>query len=98
MHGGAALSTSVGRRSWITASLIVVILFTLGAAGSALRKPVAQGFDEVAHISYIAYLQTTGQKWPRFAEMRMIDPTTFDFNADQKKIYTTPPLFPPSAV
>jgi hypothetical protein len=92
MHRDAALSTSVGRRSWITASLIVVILFTLGAAGSALRKPVAEGFDEVAHISYIAYLQTTGQKWPRFAEMRMIDPTTFDFNADQNYL-NHPPFY-----
>lgn len=92
MHVDATFSTSVGRRSWIMASLIIVVLFTLGATGSALRKPVTQGFDEVAHVSYIAYLQATGQNWPRFAEMRMIDPTTFEFNTDQNYL-NHPPFY-----
>jgi hypothetical protein len=92
MHAYATASTLASRRSWITASLIIIILFTLGATGSALRKPVTQGFDEVAHISYIAHLQTMSQKWPRLVEMRMIDPTTFEFSADRNYL-NHPPFY-----
>jgi hypothetical protein len=41
--------------------VIVPLLFIAAAAPSALRKDVTQGFDEVAHASYIAHLQRTGE-------------------------------------
>jgi hypothetical protein len=85
-------STSVTPRSWVVASVIIVVLFILGAAGSALRKPVTQGFDEVAHISYAAHLQTSERKWPGFDAMRMIDPTTFAFTSEQNYL-NHPPFY-----
>ncbi len=63
------------------ASAIILLLFVLSAAGSALRKPVTEGFDEVAHLSYVADLQATHQAWPHLEAMRLIDPETFGFTA-----------------
>ena len=59
--------------------VIVLLLFVAAATLSALRKDVTQGFDEVAHASYIAHLQHSGETWPAFAEMRMLDPSSFRF-------------------
>jgi hypothetical protein len=61
---------------------IVLLLFIAAAALSAMRKDVTQGFDEVAHASYVAHLQHTGETWPAFAEMRMLDPSSFRFTGD----------------
>ena len=44
-----------------------------------MRKDVTQGFDEVAHASYVAHLQQTGELWPRFEDLRMLDPSSFSF-------------------
>jgi hypothetical protein len=85
-------STPVTRRSWVVTSTIILVLFVLGAAGSALRKPVTQGFDEVAHLSYVASLQTADRKWPGFDGMRMIDPTAFEFTAEQNYL-NHPPFY-----
>jgi hypothetical protein len=41
--------------------VIVPLLFIAAVALSALRKDVTQRFDEVAHASYIAHLQRTGE-------------------------------------
>ena len=56
---------------------IVLLLFIVAATVSAIRKDVTQGFDEVAHASYIAYLQDFGGTWPAFEDMRMLDPSAF---------------------
>jgi hypothetical protein len=61
---------------------IVLLLFIAAAALSAMRKDVTQGFDEVAHASYVAHLQHTGETWPAFAEMRMLDPSSFRFTGE----------------
>jgi hypothetical protein len=92
MDVDATCSPSVSRRPWAVTSTIIVVLFFLGAAGSALRKPVTQGFDEVAHLSYVAYLQTADRKWPGFEEMRIVDPMTFEFTADQNYL-NHPPFY-----
>ena len=44
-----------------------------------MRKDVTQGFDEVAHASYVAHLQHFGETWPAFKDMRMLDPSSFRF-------------------
>ena len=61
---------------------IVLLLFIVAATVSAIRKDVTQGFDEVAHASYIAYLQDSGGTWPAFEDMRMLDPLSFHFTRE----------------
>jgi hypothetical protein len=59
--------------------IIVLTLFIAAASLSAIRKDVTFGYDEVAHVSYVAHLQSTHEMWPAFAEMRMLDASTFRF-------------------
>ena len=93
MPGNAtARSLPMSSRSWITTTVVILVLFVASATASSLRKPITQGFDEVAHISYVAYLQTDGPKWPWFSEMRMIDPVTFQFDAEQSYL-NHPPFY-----
>jgi hypothetical protein len=93
MPGNAtARSVPMTSRSWITTTVVILVLFAASAIASAFRKPITEGFDEVAHISYVAYLQTDGPKWPRFPEMRMIDPVTFQFDAEQNYL-NHPPFY-----
>jgi hypothetical protein len=61
---------------------VVLLLFMVAAPLSAMRKDVTQGFDEVAHASYVAHLQHSGEMWPEFATMRMLDPSTFRFTGE----------------
>jgi hypothetical protein len=79
-------------RGLLVASVIIVLLFIFGAAGSALRKPITQGFDEIAHVSYVAYLQTTRPIWPHLEQMRMIDPNTFEFTSEANYL-NHPPFY-----
>lgn len=58
---------------------VVLSLFILAATVSAMRKDVTQGFDEVAHASYVMHLQRTGEIWPAFEDLRMLDPSNFRF-------------------
>lgn len=85
-------SAPVSARSWIRGSLTVLVLFALAATASLPRKPAASRLDEVAHLSYVAHAQVTGPKWPGFAEMRMIDPETFQFGAEQNYL-NHPPFY-----
>jgi hypothetical protein len=62
--------------------IVVLLLFIVAAATSAMRKDITQGFDEVAHASYVADLQRSGEIWPAFAAMRMLDPSTFRFTRE----------------
>jgi hypothetical protein len=58
---------------------VVLLLFVVAATLSAIRKDVTLGFDEVAHASYVAYLQHSGETLPMFEDMRMLDPSSFEF-------------------
>src|SRR5260370_40915626 len=60
----------------------ILLLFIVAATLSAMRKDVTRGFYEVAHASYIAYLQHSGETWPAFADMRLLDPSTFRFTGE----------------
>lgn len=61
--------------------IVIVVLMTVAATLSAVRKDVTQGFDEVAHASYAAHIQRTGQFWPALEDMRMLEPEHFRFTA-----------------
>ncbi|MGH6784308.1 MAG: hypothetical protein ACREBP_06735, partial [Sphingomicrobium sp.] len=63
------------------AAAVILLLFLLAALFSAQRKDVTQGFDEVAHLSYVAELQKSGEFWPRLDRLRMLDPASFRFTA-----------------
>jgi hypothetical protein len=53
----------------------VVIAGTL----CALSKDVTRGFDELAHASYVAYIQHSGALRPALEHLRMLDPASFQF-------------------
>jgi hypothetical protein len=61
------------------AAAVILVLFVVAALFSAERKNVTAGFDEVAHVSYVAHIQHTGDLWPALKRMRLIDPQTFHF-------------------
>lgn len=59
---------------------IIFTLVVIAATLCALRKDVTQGFDEVAHTSYVASLQRSVEWWPALDKMRMLDPESFRFS------------------
>jgi hypothetical protein len=58
---------------------VILALFVLAATVSAARKDITQGFDEVAHVSYVAHIQHSGNARPDLTGMRLLDPRTFQF-------------------
>jgi hypothetical protein len=72
-------TATIRRSGSLVASAVIILLFILSATGSAIRKPVTQGFDEVAHVSYVAYLQAEHPAWPQLERMKLIDPVSFEF-------------------
>ncbi len=73
--------------------VVVLLLFTIAAGISAMRKDVTQGFDEVAHVSYVAHLQHSGETWPAFGTMRMLDPSTFRFTGEMNYLNHPSPYY-----
>ncbi len=61
------------------AAAVILALFVVAALFGAERKDVTVGFDEVAHVSYVAHIQHTGDFWPDLERVRLIDPHTFAF-------------------
>jgi hypothetical protein len=57
---------------------LVLLLFIISALFT-IHRDINRGFDEVAHVSYVAYLQRSGDAWPAFAKMPMLDPSSFRF-------------------
>ena len=70
----------------------VLLLFIVASTLSAVRKDVTRGFDEVAHASYVAHLQHSGEIWPAFEDMRMLDPSSFRFTSEQIISITPRPI------
>jgi hypothetical protein len=60
---------------------VVLLLFIISALGT-VHRDINRGFDEVAHVSYVAYLQHSGDAWPAFAKMPMLDPASFRFTGE----------------
>ncbi|HEX4409589.1 MAG TPA: hypothetical protein VH206_12530 [Xanthobacteraceae bacterium] len=73
-------------------AVVILVLFVLAAVISAVRKDITQGFDEVAHTSYVAQLQAAGESWPELTQMRMIDPQSFQFTATPNYL-NHPPVY-----
>jgi len=67
-------------------------LFVLAAVVSAARKDISQGFDEVAHVSYVAQIQQSGDAAPALQTMRLLDPHTFQFTGAANYL-NHPPAF-----
>jgi hypothetical protein len=74
-------SAVAAKASWLVCAF-VLLLFVVAATLSAIRKDVTLGFDEVAHASYVAHLQHSGETWPAFEDMRMLDPSRFKFTSE----------------
>ncbi len=68
-------------------------LFVLSAGLSAERKGISAGFDEVAHTSYVAHIQHTGDAWPDLNSMRLIDAQSFQFTAAANYLNHPPPFY-----
>lgn len=72
---------------------VILGLFVLSAAFSAERKPISAGFDEVAHASYVAHIQHSGDAWPDLTSMRLLDPQSFQFTAAANYLNHPPPFY-----
>jgi hypothetical protein len=70
---------------------VAAAILGLFAVSAVLSAP-APGFDELAHISYIAHIQTTGDLWPALENIRLLDPHTFQFTG-QANYLNHPPIF-----
>ena len=74
-------------------AVVILGLFVLSAVLGAERKDVTQGFDEVAHASYVAHIQHTGDAWPDLESMRLLDPHTFQFTSEPNYLNHPPMLY-----
>ena len=75
------------------AAVVILVLFVLSAIVSAGRKDITLGFDEVAHASYVAHIQASGQPWPALEQMRLLDPNTFHFTGTANYLNHPPPFY-----
>ena len=71
---------------------VILGLFVLAAIVSAARKDITQGFDEVAHVSYVAQIQHDGKAAPALPTLRLLDPHSFQFTGSANYL-NHPPLF-----
>ena len=68
-------------------------LFMLAAVVSAARKDIAQGFDEIAQVSYVAQIQHSGEAAPELNALRLLDPRTFAFTQAANYLNHPPPFY-----
>ncbi|AWN34525.1 hypothetical protein [Methylobacterium radiodurans] len=73
--------------------LLLVVLLALGGVANALRKDIAKGFDEVAHVSYVAQIQREGALWPDLRALRMLDPASLVPTALPNYLNHPPPYY-----
>jgi hypothetical protein len=88
----AAPATGAAATTNFFVAAVILVLFVVSAAVSAQRKDITQGFDEVAHASYVAHIQGTGEAWPDLNAMRMLDAQSFRFTAAANYL-NHPPLY-----
>jgi len=88
---GLAAAPAAATTNFFVAAVILV-LFVVSAAVSAQRKDITRGFDEVAHASYVAHIQRSGDVWPDLNTMRMLDPQSFRFTTTANYL-NHPPLY-----
>ena len=85
-------SAVAAKANWLVCA-VVLSLFVVAATLSAIRKDVTRGFDEVAHASYVAHLQHSGETWPAFEDMRMLDPSSFGFTGEENYLNHPSPYY-----
>jgi hypothetical protein len=88
----AGTRATTGSTINVPVAAVIIVLFVLSAILSAARKDITQGFDELAHTSYVAHIQSTGQRWPALDRMRLLDPRSFQFS-DEANYLNHPPMF-----
>jgi hypothetical protein len=71
---------------------VILALFVLAAIVSAARKDITQGFDEVAHVSYVAQIQHDRDMAPALPTLRLLDPHSFQFTGTANYL-NHPPMF-----
>ena len=71
---------------------VALALFIVAAAVGAWRKEVTRGFDERAHLSYVAELQERPHG-VRLDQLRMLDAKTFKFTATPSYINHAAPYY-----
>jgi hypothetical protein len=86
-----ALSAPVTTNFFVAA--VILGLFVLSAGLSAERKGISAGFDEVAHASYVAHIQHSGDAWPDLKSMRLLDPQNFQFSGEANYLNHPPPFY-----
>jgi hypothetical protein len=86
-----ALTAPVTTNFFVAA--VILGLFVLSAGLSAERKGISAGFDEVAHASYVAHIQHSGDAWPDLKSMRLLDPQNFQFTGAANYLNHPPPFY-----
>jgi hypothetical protein len=74
-------------------SAFLFFYFVIISTWIALHKDIAQGFDELAHLSYIAEIQSSGRPWPSFDSLRLIDSHTFHFTTQRNYLNHPSPYY-----
>jgi hypothetical protein len=74
------------------AATVIFALFVVASVVCAERKDITQGFDEGAHVSYVAEIQRSGNPWPALEKMRLLDPVDFHFT-EQPNYLNHPSMF-----
>ena len=92
LHNASLTGERPTAKAGVTIVAVILLLFVLSAVFSAQRKDVTQGFDEVAHLSYVAQIQRNGDFWPRLETLRMLDPQTFHFTGEANYL-NHPPFY-----
>lgn len=93
---GVAAAASEGNPTQLRPTAIAALLigaFLVAVTVVAVRKDVREGFDEVAHLSYVADLQRMKTFWPNLTDLRMLDPDTFRFTAEMSYINHPPTYY-----
>ena len=92
LHNASLTDERPAATASVAVVAVILLLFILSAVFSAQRKDVTQGFDEVAHLSYVAQIQQSGEIWPRLETLRMLDPQTFRFTGEENYL-NHPPFY-----
>ncbi|HZS63068.1 MAG TPA: hypothetical protein VFA53_01005 [Xanthobacteraceae bacterium] len=74
------------------ATTVILLLFVAAATFSGARKHVTQGFDELAHVSYVAEMQHRTIFWPRLENLRLLDAQSFRFTPEANYL-NHPPFY-----
>jgi hypothetical protein len=72
--------------------ILILTLFIAAASLSATHKDVTRGFDELAHVSYIAQIQYDHTVAPDLSDLRLLDPKTFRFTTEANYL-NHPPFY-----